>query len=123
MLNYFETDHYIFVNGWIACKATGYGGQASFFKYMPNWRKAESIDWDFVRWYNGMDAAQMGVIEPNKTIVCRHWHSSYGHAKFEGKSEEWGSSADFSPYYGNGIIAIDACTAVSGEINCIIFED
>ena len=123
MLNYFETDHYIFVHGWIVCEATGYGGQASSFKYMSDWRNAEPIDWDFARWYNGMDAAQMGIIEPNKTIVCGHWHCSYGHAKLECNGEEWGSSADFSPYYGNGIIAIDACTAVSGEINCIIFED
>lgn len=123
MLNYFETNHYIFVHGWIACEATGYGGQASSFKYLSDWRNAEQIDWDFARWYNGMDVARMGVIETNKTIVCGHWHTSYGHSKLEGKGDEWGENADFSPYYANGIIALDACTAVSKKINCIIVED
>ena len=30
---------------------------------------------------------------------------------------------DFSPYYGPGIIAIDACTAFSGKVNCLVIED
>lgn len=31
--------------------------------------------------------------------------------------------ADFSSYYGKGVIALDACTAYSGQVNCIILED
>ena len=123
MVNYFETEHYIFVHGWIACNATGYGGTASSFNYNPEWRKADYIDWDFARWYNGMEAARQGVIEPNKTIVCGHWHCSYGHAKIEGKGEERGANADYSPYYGKGIIALDACTILSKKVNCIVIED
>ena len=59
----------------------------------------------------------------NKTIVCGHWHTSYGHSKYEHKGTEFGEDADFSPYYGPGIIAIDACTAFSGKSNCLVIED
>lgn len=123
MVNYFETEHYIFVHGWIACNASGYGGTASSFSYNPEWRKSDYIDWDFARWYNGMEAARQGVIEPNKTIVCGHWNCSYGHAKIEGKGKERGANADYSPYYGKGIIALDACTILSKKVNCIVIED
>ena len=123
MVNYFETERYIFVHGWIACNATGYGGHASRFYYNPDWRTADSIDWDFARWYNGMEAARQGVIEPNKTIVCGHWNASYGHAVLEGKGKEHGEKADYTPYYGKGIIALDACTALSKMVNCIVIED
>lgn len=39
------------------------------------------------------------------------------------KGTEFGEDADFSPYYGPGIIAIDACTAFSGKVNCLVMED
>lgn len=67
------------------------------------------------------DAAQ--TADENKTIVCGHWHTSYGHSKYEHKGSEFGEDADFSPYYGPGIIAIDACTAFSGKVNCLVIED
>ena len=47
-----------------------------------------------------MEAACQGAIEPEKTIVCGHWYCSYGHAKIEGKGEERGENADYSPYTG-----------------------
>ena len=71
--------------------------------------------------YNGMDAAQTCMEE--KTIVCGHWHASYGHAQYEQKGSEFGEDADFSAYYGKGIIALDACTALSHKVNVIVIED
>ena len=44
-------------------------------------------------------------------------------AEYEGKSSEFGPDADFSPYYGPGVIALDACTAHSGRINILTLED
>lgn len=123
MVDFFETSNYIFVHGWVPCDALGYGGTANTFIYKENWRNVSSFDWNFARWYNGMEAARQGVIEPNKTIVCGHWHCSYGHAKIEGKGEEHGENADYSPYYGKGIIALDACTAISQRVNCILIDD
>lgn len=123
MVDYFETDNYIFVHGWIPCNAIGYGGKPITFEYMKDWRTADAVDWNLARWYNGMDAANKGVIEKGKTIVCGHWHCSYGHSKILGKGSEFDADADFSPYHNKGIIAIDACTAKTLKVNCIVIED
>ena len=123
MVDYFETSNYVFVHGWIPCETLGYGGRVENFYYKENWREIGSMDWNYARWYNGMEAARQGVIEPDKTIVCGHWNTSYGHAIIEGKGEERGENADYTPYYGKGIIALDACTFSSGIVNCIVIED
>lgn len=46
-----------------------------------------------------------------------------GHAKYEQKGSEFGPDADFTPYYGPHVIALDACTAHSKRINVIVLED
>jgi serine/threonine protein phosphatase 1 len=122
MLNYYETKNYIFVHGWIPCTAYGLRYPEQFL-YQPDWRNARKEEWEAARWYNGMLAASQLASEPNKTTVCGHWHCSFGHAVLEGKGTERGAGADFSPYYGEGIIAIDASTANSGKVNCIVLED
>lgn len=124
MKDYFETKNYIFVHGWIPCSVLGRGVNITdTFIYEKEWRSQSAEKWNDARWLNGMVAASKNVIEPNKTIVCGHWHCSFGHAVLEGKCPKHGADADFSPYYGRGIIAIDACTAYSGKINCIIIDD
>lgn len=116
MLDYYETERYIFVHGWIPC-----GYEKNKYIYDPDWRDAGRDEWKRARWINGMDAVQSARAE--KTVLCGHWHASYGHAKYEKKGTEFGASADFSPYYAPGIIAMDACTAYSGKINVIVLED
>lgn len=123
MKDYYETEKYIFVHGWIPAKASGFGGMGLFFEYDPQWRDANSADWTYARWYNGMLAAHQGVVVPGKTIICGHWHSSFGHCHYEGKGGEFSEDADFSPFYGNGIIALDACTTHSKIVNCIAIND
>ena len=115
-LNYFETEHYVFVHGWIPCI---YG--RSGYSYYSNWREASEGEWRSARWYNGMDVVRTCM--EDKTIVCGHWHTSYGHAKYEGKGSEFEADADFSPYYASGIIALDSCTAFSRKVNVITIED
>ena len=58
-----------------------------------------------------------------KTVLCGHWHTSYGQSKYEHRGPEFGPGADFSPYIAPGIIALDACTAYSGKVNIYIIED
>ena len=43
--------------------------------------------------------------------------------KYETQGRVGEPDEDFSPFYSEGIIAIDACTAVSGRVNCIVIED
>jgi serine/threonine protein phosphatase 1 len=112
-VNYFETKNYIFVHGWIPLEDLSYN---------PNWREAHQADWDKATWRNGMEMAMRGFVEPNKTIVCGHFHTSWGHHRKD-KSPEWDDGANFEPYYDDGIIAIDACTAYTGKVNVIVLED
>ena len=123
MHDYYETSKYIFVHGWIPCTTINFTRQVTEYVYMKDWRKSNKKDWDKARWINGMAAAHRGVTENGKTIVCGHWHSSFGHANYEGKGGEFDNDTDFSPYFGNGIIALDACTVFSGKVNCIVIND
>lgn len=123
LLNYFETENYIFVHGWIPAYRDKYPGGMYKYHYIKNWRESNDVEWCKARWYNGMDAAHQGVLENSKTIICGHWHCSYGHSIIEGRGKEYGDNADYSPYYGKGIIGIDACTALTHRINCLIIED
>lgn len=108
MVNYFETKNYIFVHGWIP------GGE--------DWRNASNYDWEKARWENGIDNHFYGLTEPGKTIVCGHWHCSYGHSITKG-IPPFGEGAEWSPFAEEGILAIDRCTAHTGECNVVVLED
>ena len=119
MLDFYETAHYVFVHGWIPCVRERNG----IYSYVSQWRDSSPIEWMEARWINGMKAASDGVTEEGKTILCGHWHASYGHSILDHVCSEFGPDADFSPYYSSGIIALDACTAHSGIVNCIVVDD
>ena len=123
MLDYYETEHYIFTHGWIPCSSIDI--KWNLTKYFPieDWRHSSEQLWNKARWINGMEAAHGGVIEKGKTIVCGHWHCSFGHYHYEGDGGEFDNNPNFEPYYGEGIIALDACTAISRKVNCIVIED
>lgn len=122
-VNYYETEKHIFTHGWIPCKIEGYGTEKQYY-YNPDWRNASAEEWRMARWLNGMKLAfEHGIVEPDKTIICGHINASYGHACIENVCTEFGPDADFSPYYGDGIIAIDSCVAHSGKINCVEIDD
>ena len=116
MADYYETDNYVFVHGWIPGVY-----RRRYYHYFSDWRECGLTEWEAARWYNGMVCISSTYEE--KTIVCGHYHTSYGHCRIEEKCSEFGPDADFSPYIAPGIIAIDACTAHSGIVNCIVIED
>lgn len=62
------------------------------------------------------------ILEPNKTIVCGHYHTSWGHCHIDGRGSKWGKDALFSPFAASGILAIDACTAYSKTMNCFVLD-
>ncbi len=123
MKDYFETEHYIFVHGWIP-SFFGRGWNDDGSDYYDEWRTASTEMWEESRWTNGMEAAYNGVTEKGKTIVCGHWATCFGHGRYEGVGDENISMASLlEPYYAKGIIAIDGCTAFSHKVNCIVVED
>ena len=126
MVNYFETKNYIFVHSWIPVinkdGLPAHYTRNRSFEWNPDWRNASQKDWDAATWGNPFDMARRGLNQTGKTIVFGHWHCSTGWAQAEGRSE-FGADAKFEPYYGDGFISIDACTAHSKKCNVIVIED
>lgn len=117
-IDYVEFGDYVFVHGWIPCNQ--YTG-----KVEDNWRDG---DWESARWINGMAAWYKGARVPNKTIVCGHFHTSWGHSHIHQDRKEfpqknrsdWQKS--FEIFEDEGIIALDACTVYTGFCNCLVIE-
>ena len=129
LVDYAEVGDYIFVHGWIPCTVVSQkGNKDTQYIFQEDWKNG---DWDNARWVNGMDAWHQGVKIGGKTIVCGHWHSSYGNSKFHNDGMEYPNMrstnpkhryANFNPFIDEGIIAMDACTAISHQVNCYTFE-
>ena len=119
-VDYAEAGDYIFVHGWIPCDPV-------LGKVADDWDQS-TADWEGARWINGMAAWAKGAKIPGRTIVCGHFHSSWGHShlhldrkEFPQKNrEDWQKS--FEPFVDEGIIAIDACTAYTGVVNCLVLD-
>ena len=125
MVNYFETKNYIFVHSWVPLNCDDdfppYYIRGRKFSKMEDWREANDVEWEDARWGNPFAMAEQGLL-PDKTLVFGHWHCSAGWAQLEGRSA-FGEDAKFEPFYGDGFISIDACTARSGKVNCLVIED
>lgn len=131
LVDYAEIGDYIFVHGWIPCNRDDhnpYHTRNITYTFDGNWKDG---DWNTARWINGMDAWHQGIKIDGKTIVCGHWHSSYGNSKFHNDGMEFPNYrstdpkhryANFNPFIDDGIIALDACTAESRQVNCYTFE-
>ena len=124
-VNYVEFKDMILVHSWIPL-TKGDSLPAHYtrnrkFKFNPNWRNANQEEWNEATWGNPFDMAERGFL-PDKTVVFGHWHCSAGWNSAEGCGE-FGDDAKFDPYYGDGFIAIDACTAYSGKCNVIVVKD
>lgn len=126
-----EVGDYIFVHGWIPCGRDDdnkYHARDIHYTFDEAWKDG---DWDAARWINGMEAWHQGVRIPGKTIVCGHWHSSFGNSKYHNDGLEFPNTrstnpahryANFEPFIDDGIIAVDACTAFSHRVNCVVIE-
>ena len=116
-IDYYETKHYIFVHGWIPIVE-------NCCLYDSEWRTARKARWEKARWSNPVEMFRYEIYEPNKTIVCGHWHcSALWHEQNPDKYEEFGDKAKFEPFITKNMIAIDACTAYSKKINVLIIEE
>ena len=115
LVNYFETQNYIFVHSWIPTLSQD--------EYDDNWRNASDMRWEDAMWVNPFDMHfLLDLNRTGKTIVFGHWHCSAGH-KMLGRCEEEFGHAIWEPCYAEGIIGIDRCTAHTGKVNVIVLED
>ena len=126
---------YVFVHGWVPCESKDtniYHGTKKFTNVCPDIFNSEKEsfhdEWAAARWINGMLAWSQGMTLPGKTIVCGHWHTSWGHSRLHHEGEEFPQKTSddwrkaFEPFVDEGIVAIDACTAYSGFCNCWTIE-
>ena len=135
-IDYLETPHHIFVHGWVPCSALDtnvYHARKKFDTVDPIWNQPEDPlydgAWKAARWINGMEAWHQGCKIEGKTIVCGHWHCSWGwsHLRRERKEfpqKNWKNwTQAFEPFADEGILAIDAATSYSGIVNCIMLKE
>lgn len=118
-VNYYEVGDYVFVHGWIPC-----------YQGLDDFRDATERDWADARWANGMAMWKNPACRVDgRTVVCGHWHCSYGWSRIDNKYKEFPNPThydfqlSFQPWAKEGIIAIDACCAYSGKLNCIVIEE
>lgn len=107
-VDYYETEHYVFVHGWLAENA--FTEQAR--------READSDDWARARWLRWTEHYDGQRPLPDKTLICGHVPTFYA-KKFDPSR----GSEDASIFYGNGLIAIDAGTFDTKQVNVLVLVD
>lgn len=126
-VDFFELGNYIFVHGWVPCDSDDdnkyHARKSVTLADVDTW----DDKWDTARWLNGMECWSQGAVPEGKTVVCGHWHTSWGHHKFHGHRDEFphmalkGARNSFKPFMEEGIIALDGCTAYTGLVNVAVF--
>ena len=104
-LNFYETEHYVFVHGWLPEGSTEHYADASD----SAWEAARWIKWS--KKYTGENPL------PNKILVCGHLPTNMAESPYVPKQEK----PDI--FFGNGLIAIDAGTFDSRQVNVLVLED
>lgn len=142
-VDYVKIGDYIITHGWIRIIPlhTDMYGRPDKYGFDSTWNKqpgpdasVDEIDsynkkWDRARWLNGMDCWKQGVVIPDKTIVCGHYHCSWGWSHLKQKYKEFPDKSkkdfvkSFQPFVDKGIIALDACTAYSGICNVLVIDE
>lgn len=123
LVDYAEVGKYIFVHGWVPTWRENKSSKKRIVLGKDFWTSAA---WRDARWTNGMEAWHDGAKIPNKTIVCGHWHCSWGWSNIRQERQEFPQknsntfAESFEPFIDEGIIAIDSCVAYTGFINCIV---
>lgn len=123
-VNYAVIGDKIFVHGWIPY----------WIREFSQLELTDYTDWYDARWDNGMRQWFYGVRIPGYTIFCGHIHTSFGNSRYHHKGVEFIDPDEdyedsdvevkeyFEPFIDDGIVALDACTAYSGKMNCYVFE-
>ena len=106
--DYFETEHYVFVHGWLP-----QGG------HTPEGRRgASGEDWAAARWLKWTEHYDGSRPVGEKTLVCGHVPTFMA-----GKHDPSRPRGCADIFYGNGLIVMDAGTFDSQQINVLVLED
>lgn len=113
MLNFYETENYIFTHGWLPTAICSTGVSVA-----DDWRQASSEKWENARWTRWTDMYGKCELLPGKTIICGH--TPVQCADRIDPQREANSSEIF---YGDAVIAIDAGSDISDRVNVLVLDD
>ena len=127
LVNYFETENYIFVHSWIPTRYVEPTDPNKWIplhkhEYLEDWRNANDVQWEDAMWVNPFNLANEDLNKTGKTIVFGHWHCSTGHRMLGSCGSEFENTI-WEPCYFKNTIGIDRCTAHTGEVNVLVLED
>lgn len=127
--DYFETEHYIFVHGWLPTYEEDEKLNYDLGASRNEWSSARWMC-GFRCWYSQMMNQDEFQIVDTRMVVCGHWHTSYAHARlhrmgeeFPDKHQSWKKHCHFEPFVDKGIIGIDGCTAYTQKVNVLIIDE
>lgn len=120
-VNYYELGDYIFVHSWIPVDThipfPLYNiGNYSLFTFDETWRDASMEEWEDATWGCPIKMYAHGLRPEGKTIVCGHWGTSDFHRYFN-RDKDPLAPTSHRTYVGDGLIGLDATTAISGFCN------
>lgn len=131
-VNYYELENYIFVHSFIPTKVkesrlfldlAPYRRQVDDLEINKDWRNADTDEWCGATWGCPYKQFRAGLfnheIENNKTLVCGHWHAPDFHNVFKTS----GRFSDYDIYFGDNLIALDACTALTYQTNVLVIDE
>ena len=101
-VDYFETQNYVFVHGWIPPE---------------DWRNASPEAWSDARWMGWTEMYDQYNVK-DKILICGHRAAKHAHTMDRSRTAD-----DNSPYFGGHFIAIDSNTVRSKTINVLVIED
>ena len=109
--HYFESEHYIFTHGWLPTLDDG--------TIPKDWRETDADGWYRARWQRWKDYYGHSNIPDGKTLVVGHTPVIYYAGGFDPSRDPHSSE----PFFGDRMIAIDACTVTSGRVNVLVLDD
>lgn len=131
-LNYYETDKYIMTHAFIPLTSIResddsdkialdiYYNRNKELKVVDNWREqATDEQWDNARWGCPYKFIEQGFFDKElpKKLICGHWSARDFHTRYENLPQ---ISDDI--YIGDKVIALDACTILSKQVNTLVID-
>lgn len=126
-VDYYELDNFIFTHSFIPVKCDDpvdmYYSNTDQMEYIPEWRtKASPAEFEDAKWGCPYKLFMAGLfdkeIDNNKVLVCGHWQTAAFHKVFQTK----GAYDDYDIYFGDNLIALDACTPYSKKVNVLVYD-
>jgi len=113
MADYYEVGRYVFAHGWIPVVFNG-----RYPTVDPCWREASVADWEYARILEWHQIYEVRALLEGKIIVCGHRPSRLGDMFDKNREPDLSE-----PFYGDGMIAIDAGTVRSGRVNVLVLDE